>query len=209
MEKLINDWSSSSCCSDDHSRHLHVWSRCCGEDQEGHHGERHLSTEVGPGTEGTPGVIDPLSLNITASSVNSEKFLLINNKFVCSGESEEDDDSERTPRQTRETEWQHAGRLEESIRRLQVHRTWGGRAHSGFYSRTGGWFPATVRCVCADSYLWGSWRALWGSQSATETFSCELFHSAVCWSAAHLKTVSSDVITDSGDITALPLQFEW
>lgn len=63
--------------------------------------------------------------------------------------------------------------------------------------------------VCADSYLWGSWRALWGSQSATETFSCELFHSAVCWSAAHLKTVSSDVITDSGDITALPLQFEW
>lgn len=153
MEKLINDWSSSSCCSDDHSRHLHVWSRCCGEDQEGHHGERHLSTEVGPGTEGTPGVIDPLSLNITASSVNSEKFLLINNKFVCSGESEEDDDSERTPRQTRETEWQHAGRLEESIRRLQVHRTWGGRAHSGFYSRTGGWFPATVRSVCRQLSL--------------------------------------------------------
>lgn len=74
-------------------------------------------------------------------------FIDFNNKFVCSGKSEEDDDSERTPRQTRETEWQHAGRLEESIRRLQVHFTWGGGAHSGFYSRTGGWFPARQVCV--------------------------------------------------------------
>lgn len=34
--------------------------------------------------------------------------------------------------------------------------------------------------VCADSYLWVSCCALRGSQSATETFSCEHLHLAVC-----------------------------
>lgn len=77
--------------------------------------------------------------------------LSTDNKFVCSGESEEDDDSERTARQTRETKWQHTGWLEEPIRWLQVHLPWGGVAHSGFYSRTDGWFA--VRCLCRQLSL--------------------------------------------------------
>lgn len=38
--------------SHDHSRHLHVWPRCRRQDQEGHHGARYLSTQMGSRAEG-------------------------------------------------------------------------------------------------------------------------------------------------------------
>lgn len=66
---VIGGFCSFSCGSDDDSRDLHVWSWCCGEDQEGDHGKRHLSQKVGVGTQGRPGFM-PLC-NFASSCVEA------------------------------------------------------------------------------------------------------------------------------------------